>query len=101
MDSYGNLILNGDIYIYSDGRIKENVTTITSALDKVNEMSGITYNIINKSRREIGVIAQEVELVLPEVIKEEGGIKTVAYPNMVGLLIEALKELNDKVDQSI
>ena len=101
MDSSGNLILNGDIFIYSDGRIKENVTTITSALDKVNELSGITYNIINKSKREIGVIAQEVELVLPEVIKEEDGLKTVAYPNMVGLLIEALKELNDKVDQSI
>jgi cytoskeletal protein CcmA (bactofilin family) len=101
MDSNGNLILNGDIYIYSDGRIKENVTTITSALDKVNEISGITYNMINKSRREIGVIAQEVEQVLPEVIQEEGGLKTVAYSNMIGLLIEALKELNDKVDQSI
>jgi hypothetical protein len=101
MDASGNLTLNGDIFIYSDGRIKENVTTITSALDKVNEMSGITYNIINKPRRQIGVIAQEVEKVLPEVIKEEDGVKTVAYPNMVGILIEALKELNDRVDQTI
>jgi hypothetical protein len=101
MDASGNLILNGDIFIYSDGRIKENVTTITSALDKVNELSGITYNIINKPRRQIGVVAQEVEKVLPEVIKEEEGVKTVAYPNMVGLLIEALKELNDRVDQSM
>jgi hypothetical protein len=100
MDASGNLILNGDIFIYSDGRIKENVTTITSALDKVNELSGITYNIINKPRRQIGVIAQEVEKVLPEVIKEEEGVKTVAYSNMVGLLIEALKELNDRVDQT-
>jgi len=100
MDASGNLTLNGDIFIYSDGRIKENVTTITSALDKVNELSGITYNIINKPRKQIGVIAQEVEKVLPEVIKEEEGMKTVAYPNMVGLLIEALKELNDRVDQT-
>jgi len=100
MDASGNLTLNGDIFIYSDGRIKENVTTITSALDKVNELSGITYNIINKPRRQIGVVAQEVEKVLPEVIKEEEGVKTVAYPNMVGLLIEALKELNDRVDQT-
>jgi cytoskeletal protein CcmA (bactofilin family) len=100
MDASGNLILNGDIFIYSDERIKENVTTITSALDKVNELSGITYNIINKPRRQIGVVAQEVEKVLPEVIKEEEGVKTVAYPNMVGLLIEALKELNDRVDQT-
>jgi hypothetical protein len=100
MDASGNLTLNGDIFIYSDGRIKENVTTITSALDKVNELSGITYNIINKPRRQIGVVAQEVEKVLPEVIKEEDGVKTVAYPNMVGLLIEALKELNDRVDQT-
>ena len=101
MDASGNLTLNGDIFIYSDGRIKENVTTITSALDKVNEMSGITYNMINKPKRQVGVVAQEVEKVLPEVIKEEGGLKTVAYPNMVGLLIEALKELNDRVDQSV
>jgi alpha-tubulin suppressor-like RCC1 family protein len=101
MDISGNLILNGDILIYSDGRIKENITTITTALDKVNEMSGITYNIINKPRKQIGVIAQEVEKVLPEVIKEEGGLKTVAYPNMIGLLIESLKELNDKVEQTI
>ena len=101
MDASGNLTLNGDIFIYSDGRIKENVTTITSALDKVNEMSGITYNMINKQKRQVGVVAQEVEKVLPEVIKEEGGLKTVAYPNMVGLLIEALKELNDRVDQSM
>jgi alpha-tubulin suppressor-like RCC1 family protein len=101
MDVSGNLTLNGDILIYSDGRIKENITTITSALDKVNEMSGITYNIINKPRKQIGVVAQEVEKVLPEVIKEEGGLKTVAYPNMIGLLIESLKELNDKVEQTL
>ena len=101
MDASGNLTLNGDIFIYSDGRIKENVTTITSALDKVNELSGITYNIINKPKKQVGVIAQEVEKVLPEVVKYEGEIKTVAYPNMVGLLIEALKELNDKVDQTL
>jgi hypothetical protein len=44
--------------------------------------------------------SQEVEKVLPEVIKEEDGVKTVAYPNMVGLLIEALKELNNRVDQT-
>ena len=101
MDSSGNLILNGDIFIYSDGRIKENITPITSALDKVNDLSGITYNIINKPKRQIGVIAQEVEKVLPEVIKNDGELKTVAYPNMIGLLIEALKELNDKVDQNL
>jgi hypothetical protein len=99
MDASGNLTLNGDIFLYSDGRIKENVTTITSALDKVNELSGVNYNIINKPRKQIGVIAQEVEKVLPEVIKNEGELKTVAYPNMVGLLIEALKELDEKVDQ--
>ena len=100
MDSSGNLTLNGDIFIYSDGRIKENITPITSALDKVNDLSGITYNIINKPKKQIGVIAQEVEKVLPEVIKNDGELKTVAYPNMIGLLIEALKELNDKVDQT-
>jgi len=100
MDSSGNLTLNGDIFIYSDGRIKENITPITSALDKVNDLSGITYNIINKPKKQIGVIAQEVEKVLPEVIKNDGELKTVAYPNMIGLLIEALKELNDKVDKT-
>lgn len=75
----------------SDARLKENVETLNNAVEVVNSLRGVSY--LRDGKKEIGLIAQEVEQVLPEVIGEtEGGFKTVAYSNMVGLLIEAIKE---------
>jgi hypothetical protein len=84
----------------SDKRLKENIVTIDSALEKVESIRGVYYNRIDDDtkRRKVGVIAQEVELVLPEVVhtgKDE--IKGVDYGNMVGLLIESVKELSSTV----
>ena len=97
----GNLIATGDVQSNSDERLKENVETIENALDKVSKLRGVYFDM--KSRpgvRKIGLIAQEVEQVLPEVVStnEEDGIKSVAYANVVGLLVEAIKELKDEVD---
>jgi hypothetical protein len=72
-------------------------------LEKVNQIRGVTFtrnDQENKEARHTGVIAQEVEKVLPEVISEDNlGIKNVAYGNMVGLLVEAVKEQQKQIDE--
>lgn len=74
----------------SDIRLKENVETLNNAVDVVNRLRGVSYT--RNGKVEIGLIAQEVEQVIPEVVGESDGFKTVAYSNVVGLLIEAIKE---------
>jgi len=92
----GEIISSGDITAFSDIRLKTNIEKIENALDKVCQLSGYTYDMNNK--RSTGVIAQEVEKVLPEVVQDrEDGYKTVAYGNMIGLLIEAIKELKEEI----
>lgn len=96
----GALTADSNITAYSDARLKENVTTIDSALDKVSQMRGVYYNRIDDETktRNVGVIAQEIEKVLPEVVyNTTDDIKSVAYGNIVGILIEAIKELNEEV----
>lgn len=89
----------------SDIRKKENIVKIDNALDKVSQISGYTYNFKGDDRKLTGVIAQEIEKVLPEVVYEiddvEFGDKTkaVRYGNIVGLLIEAIKELQAEVKE--
>jgi hypothetical protein len=105
-DSSGNVIIQGNLFSYSDARIKTNVQTIPNALDKVLSLRGVTYNMIKdvendpeNAPKHLGIIAQEVETVIPEAVKEENGIKTVAYGNIVGLLIEAIKEIKDQMNK--
>ena len=92
----GNLTLGGTLTINSDRRLKSNITKIENALDKVNAISGYTFD--HNGEREAGVIAQEVLEVLPEVVRTNPeGMHTVAYQNMIGLLIEAVKEQSAKI----
>jgi hypothetical protein len=63
-------------------------------------MRGVYFNKIGQSNRSVGVIAQEIEEVLPEVVLTDSeGMKSVAYGNIVGILIEAIKELKAKVEE--
>ena len=97
----GDFTASGNITAYSDERLKENVQTIEGALDKVSQMRGVTYNYkseLKDGQRGTGVIAQEMQQVMPEVI-EEGEYLSVAYGNLVGVLIEAVKELKAELDQ--
>lgn len=99
---YGDITASGNITGYSDEKIKKNVEIIPNALDKVSQIRGVTFERIDLDNdvRYAGVIAQEVEAVLPEVVQEDShGIKTVAYGNLVGLLIEAIKELKAEVEE--
>ena len=80
----------------SDERIKTNIKTIENALDKTLLLRGVEYNDIRiePEKTKIGLIAQEVELIIPEVVRtdEQTGLKSIEYQNLVGLLIEAIKE---------
>jgi len=112
---------NGTAYAYSyqnlsDKTLKENIRTVPNALDKVLKLRGVFYNFKNevlnnskdtltvipdiKPKTELGFIAQEVENVLPEVVNTlDDGRKTVAYSNIVALLVEAIKEQENKIQQ--
>jgi hypothetical protein len=85
----------------SDARLKTDITPISDALVKVSQINGVTYIRTDNDQniRHTGVIAQDVEKVLPEVIAVGvDGYKVVAYGNMIGLLVEAIKELKAEVD---
>jgi hypothetical protein len=80
----------------SDERLKSDIQTLTNAVQTVENLRGVSY--LRNDKPEIGVIAQEVEKILPMLVQEDPeGYKTVAYGNMVGLLIEAVKELSAEV----
>ncbi len=98
--STGNVTITGNLSENSDISLKENVSTIENALDKVNSLRGIEYNMIadEDKTKKIGFIAQEVEEVVPELVFDNGDIKSVAYSNTVALLVESVKELTDKVN---
>jgi hypothetical protein len=94
-----DLTCGGNVTAYSDARLKKNIKVIENALEKVNKISGYTFERTDIDvGRQTGVIAQEVVNVLPEAVTvTENGTYTVAYGNMVGLLIESIKELNSQV----
>ena len=98
MDMSGNLTMAGNVTAYSDIRLKEDLEVITGALDKVKSLTGYTYTRIDSGERHTGVIAQDVEKVLPEAVNNDGEHLSVAYGNMVGLLIEAIKEQQAQID---
>ena len=109
IDSGGSFVARGNVIAYwSDRRLKNIISTIPNALDKVKSLNGIIYknNDIAKSfgytgeEEQVGVIAQEIIEVLPEVVGErENGILAVRYEKIVPLLIEAIKELKAEIDQ--
>jgi hypothetical protein len=96
----GDCVATGNVTAYSDVRLKANIETIPSALDKLDQIRGVTYtrtDMDDKERRYAGVIAQEIEAVLPEAVGGDEDIKTVDYNATIALLIQAVKELTDKV----
>ena len=93
----GNIVAVGNVTAYSDSRLKENVRTIEGALDKVSQMRGVYFDKDGKAGT--GVIAQEIEKVLPEVVLTGEEYKSVAYGNIVGVLIEAIKELKEEIEE--
>jgi hypothetical protein len=96
----GDVTAAGDVTAYSDERLKKNIKPIENALEKTLKLEGVSYEKIESDEKAIGLIAQKVKEVLPEVVKEDTkGFHTLNYGNMIGLLVEAIKELNAKVEK--
>ena len=92
----GNLTMVGNITAYSDERLKSDIVTIPDALDKVCALRGVNYT--KDGIASTGVIAQEVQKIIPEVVQQNEEYLSVAYGNLVGVLIEAIKELKSEIE---
>ena len=92
---YGNFISS------SDEKIKTDVQTIDNALTKVQQLRGVNYTLINENTREIGLIAQEVEYIVPEAVKQNelNNLKGINYNGLIGLLVEAIKEQQKQINE--
>jgi hypothetical protein len=101
----GTIKATGDVTAFhsSDARLKDNITPIKGALDKIKTIGGYEFDWNNKSEHtghDVGVIAQEIEFILPElVVTRDNGYKAVRYEKIVALLIEALKEQQLQIDE--
>ena len=96
-DNSGNFTATANITAYSDARLKKDVENIDGALGLIGQLRGVRYTRIDSEERGIGVIAQEVQKVFPEAVLDNDGTLSVAYGNLVGPLIEAVKELSDRL----
>ena len=105
MQSTGNTInwsCSGSLTQTSDKRLKKDINPITDALSKVQAMNGVNFTYINdgEANRTTGLIAQDVQAVLPEAVFEgQDGYLALGYGNMVGLLVESIKELTSRVKE--
>ena len=100
MSEAGAATFNNNVTAFSDERLKDNIETLEDGLDKVKQLRGVTYT--RDDREEIGVIAQEVEKILPEIVltaNDEMGTKSVDYSRITAVLIEAVKELSARVKE--
>jgi hypothetical protein len=105
----GEIVASADIVAFSssDIRLKENIVPIPNALEKVNQISGNTYDwkagydeIHSHKGNDVGVIAQEIEEILPQIVtNRDNGYKAVQYEKIIPLLVEAIKELSAKIDR--
>ena len=82
----------------SDQNLKENIEIIENPIEKVLKISGVTFDWKSSQQSSAGVIAQEVEKVLPEIVKENDGYKSVSYNGLIGLLIEVVKEQQEQIN---
>ena len=111
-ESDGDFHADGDVVAFSsttasDSRLKTDISTINDALGTVGKLRGVSYKWLRNGQKDIGVIAQEVEEVVPEVVKTkttlgldgEEEMKTVDYGKLVGVLINAINELKSEVEE--
>ncbi len=84
----------------SDASLKTNISTFANPLDTINSLRGVAFDWINSGKSEIGVIAQEVEKVLPDLVStNKEGIKSVKYGNLIAVLIEAVKDQQSQINE--
>ena len=96
IDAGGNIYVSGSSVHASDKRLKEDIRNVSSALDRVSQLNGVTWAWKDKDKsaeRQMGVVAQDVETVAPELVSEHKGYKSINYNGLNALTIEAIKEL--------
>ena len=100
MSEAGAATFNNNVTAFSDARLKDNIETLEDGLAKVEQLRGVTYT--RDGKENIGVIAQEIEKILPEIVltaDDEMGTKSVDYSRITAVLIEAVKELSAKIKE--
>ena len=111
LENDGDLHCEGNVIAYSstisDERLKHDIEPITDALSKVNQLNGVTFTYNADDKKSAGLIAQDVEKVLPSAVSEKklplkvddgNEYKVLQYDQTIGLLVEAIKELTAKVE---
>ena len=91
--------VTGDVNSTSDINLKKDIEVVTSATEMLNELRGVRFIWKENGEPSLGVIAQEVEAILPELIKGEEGDKSVNSSGLIGVLIESVKELSARVEE--
>jgi len=99
LEVYGDAIAHGNQVVDSDIRLKDNIKKIDNALAKLKTLSGYTFIMKNSGKKGTGLIAQEVLKVLPEAVNTENEYMGLAYGNMMGLIIESIKELSEEINR--
>jgi len=102
---FGSVVSSSSIsapsFLYSsDKSLKTNIVPIPNALERLQQLNGVSFNWKATGRADDGLIAQEVEKVFPELVStDSAGLKSVAYGNLVGVLVEAIKEQQKQIDE--
>jgi hypothetical protein len=101
LEVVGNLEIDGALTEASTMRIKTNIETLESPLDKITKLRGVSYNLKRNNEPSIGMIAEEVEEIFPELVSKDDSGKAAAmsYGRMTAVLLEAIKELKEEVDE--
>jgi hypothetical protein len=96
----GTTTIAGDLNVNSDARLKANIISLGSTLAKVLQIDGKSYTMKKdeNKKQKIGVLAQDIEKVFPELVSESNGVKSVNYQGLVPVLINALKEQQTEID---
>jgi hypothetical protein len=98
LDVAGDIRAVSFIYSSSDRSLKKNITTISNPLDKISQLRGVTFDWKSNNEASIGLIAQEVEKVYPELVKGDDGSKAIQYSGLIAPLIEAVKEQQREIN---
>ena len=96
----GDATLAGNLSINSDARLKANIISLGSTITKLLQIDGKSYTMKNdeNKKQKIGLLAQDIEKVFPELVSESNGIKSVNYQGLVPVLINALKEQQNEIE---
>lgn len=95
----GKIYSTGGVVSLSDRNVKTEIKIIQNSIEKIKQISGYTYYRTDLHKNDTGLIAQEVEQIFPEVIEENNKLKSISYGNLTGLLVEAIKNIDNRLEK--